>query len=794
MKINTSQISMLLEQTLSNRFNVNTKDASNQQLYKSSVIVLLDILQDKYIKFYKKNLAENNKQVCYLCMEFLMGRSLRNTLFNLDLEEQFKQVFEKYGVSLENIYENESDAALGNGGLGRLAACFLDSLAFEEIPTYGYSILYEFGIFKQKLINGWQSELPDNWLAGGNVWLKQRPEDAVEVRFDGYIEEHWGSSIHKVEHKDYVPVYAVPYDLMVAGYNGNGVSILRLFSAKAPGLNMKLFNEGDYLKAMEQNAMAEVISKVLYPSDNHIEGKSLRLKQQYFLVCASISDIINRHLKKHDLKLLPEKAAIHINDTHPALAIPELMRVLMDDCGFGWDEAWDIVTRTIAYTNHTVMSEALECWPVDLIKARLPRIFQIIQEIDNRSRREIWLKTENVDFVERTAVISNGVIRMANLSIVGSHSVNGVSKLHSQILKDSVFNDFYSLYPERFTNVTNGIAYRRWLCQSNPGLTDLLDQTIGDGYKSDATKLSELEKYIDDKSVLNRLSEVKLENKQRLADYIKKAQNISVDPNSIFDVQAKRLHEYKRQHLNALHILEDYLTIKANPNGNFQPKTYLFAAKAAPGYILAKEIIQLIINIAKLINSDPQTKGLLKAVFLEDYRVTLAEILLPAAEISEQISLAGTEASGTGNMKLMINGAITLGTDDGANVEIKEAVGEENILIFGMTTDQAKAAKQFYNPYDIYNNSPIIRELIDMLRNPRSGVESQTIASSLLNSDPYMVLKDFDSYSKAHSYANQLYNDHDKWNQMSLVNIARAGIFSSDRSIKDYAQNIWQIK
>ncbi|MBQ2677097.1 MAG: glycogen/starch/alpha-glucan phosphorylase [Clostridia bacterium] len=794
-KLTPAQVVELMKERLTGRFNINPDDATDEQLYKAAALILRDIMQADATDFYSAAAKKDKKQVCYLCMEFLMGRSMKNTLFNMGLENSFAKAFKQLGSKIENIYELEPDAGLGNGGLGRLAACFLDGLASQGIPAYGYSIMYEYGIFRQKLVDGWQTEMPDFWLPGGKVWLVANPDEAVEVKFDGYINESWDGPYHQVTHENYTPVIAVPHDLMVEGYNGKGVSVLRLWSAKAPGFDMKLFNEGDYLRAIEQNAMAEVISKVLYPSDNHIEGKSLRLKQQYFLVCASIADIVKKHLKQNgDMRSLPEHFAIHINDTHPAMVIPELMRVLLDECGFTWDDAWDIVTRTVAYTNHTVMREALECWTVDLFQQRLPRIYQIIKEIDNRSRRQIWERTQDVDYVERTAIVSGGIIRMANLSVIGGHCVNGVSQLHSDILKQTVFNDYYNLTPNKFTNVTNGIAHRRWLCQSNPGLTKLLDETIGTGYKSNAAKLADFNKYRDDSQVLERLEKIKLQNKKRLAAYVKKAQGITIDPNTVFDVQAKRLHEYKRQHLNAMHILADYLAIKANPNGEFLPKTYLFAAKAAPGYYLAKEIIKMITNIANMIDKDPDVKGRLKVVYLEDYRVSLAELLMPSAEISEQISLAGTEASGTGNMKLMINGAVTLGTEDGANVEIHKAVGDDNIIIFGMTADEVAEARHDYNPYDVFCNNAIARDVLQMLKNPHSGVEAQAVAASIINSDPYMVLKDFDSYCAAQRKAEELYKDRKVWNNMSLTNIAQAGIFASDRAIRDYAKNIWKVK
>ena len=714
-KLTAERASELIKEKLSTHFGLRPEDAGDEYIYKAVVLAVKDILVKNRNEFIEKAEQQNSKQVYYLCMEFLMGRSLKNSLFNLGITEPVRKALAGFNVKLDKIYEMEPDAGLGNGGLGRLAACYLDGLASQKIPAMGYSIRYEYGIFRQKLVDGWQTELPDFWLPGGEVWFVEHPEDAVEVRFDGHVRDWWDGSFHHVEHTDYSPVMAVPHDMMVAGADGKGVSLLRLWSAESPGLDMKLFNEGDYMRAIEQESMAQVISKVLYPADNHPEGKSLRLRQQYFLVSASIQDIVKNHLKKRSIDELPDFAAIHTNDTHPVLAIPELMRILLDECGYPWDKAWDIVTKTVAYTNHTVMSEALECWSVELFAARLPRIFQIVTEIDNRHRAYVWEQTHDADFVERTAVIHDGVVKMANLAVAACHKVNGVSKLHSEILKNDVFKDFYRLTPDKFTNVTNGIAHRRWLCQANPELSDYLKKLIGGEFITDASKLEKLLEYKDDSAVKADLMKIKRNNKIRLAEYIKKTGGGECDPDSIFDIQIKRMHEYKRQHMNALHILSEYLYIKENPAAPFVPKTYIFGAKSAPGYYLAKQIIQLICSIAKLVDGDPDMKGKLKVVYVEDYRVTLAELLVPAADISEQISLAGTEASGTGNMKLMLNGAVTLGTEDGANVEIHEAVGYDNIVIFGMTADEAKSLKNGYNPRQYYYNNPKIKQAVDML-------------------------------------------------------------------------------
>ena len=609
------------------------------------------------------------------------------------------------------------------------------------------------------------------------------------------IEDSWDGDYHHVNHVDANVVTAIPYDMYVSG-KGKGVSRLRLWASKKPDFDMKLFNEGSYVKAMEQSAMAEAISKVLYPADNSPEGKSLRLRQQYFLVSASIQDIIQRHLTKYGtLDNLPDKIAIHINDTHPTMAIPELMRIMLDECGYGWDEAWSLVTRTVAYTNHTVMKEALECWSEELYSRLLPRIYQITKEIDNRFRAYVWSATHDADKVERMAIVSNGIVRMANLCVAGSHSVNGVSALHSEILKDTVFNDFYTLTPDKFCNVTNGIAFRRWICQADPKLTEYITELIGDKFITQSNELEKLRKFKDDKKVLNKLIEIKRENKVRFAKMVKKRNGIDIDPDSIFDVQVKRLHEYKRQQLNVLNIIAEYQMLKANPNADYYPKTYIFASKAAPGYFMAKKIIELIDALSKVINNDPDVNGKLKVVFVEDYNVSVAEVLMPAADISEQISLAGTEASGTGNMKLMLNGAITLGTLDGANVEIHDAVGDENIFIFGMKTPDVENLKRAgYNPQNYLNNNETLRNAVDFIRNGVNGKRFDEIVSSLTNSDPYMALADFADYQKAQKAVSKAYADRENFAKMSLMNISGAGIFSADRSIMDYADYIWNTK
>lgn len=787
----------LLSAKLSHFMGVSPAEATNEQYYKAIALIVRDMMSAGRAEFTETAAKAGTKRVYYLCMEFLMGRSLKNNLYNLNLTETFESVLSDYGVKLENLYDCEPDAGLGNGGLGRLAACYLDGLATQGYPARGYSILYEAGIFKQRIVDGWQTELPDFWLPGGEVWLVPHEESAIEVRFEGDVVDSWDEKFHHVEIVNYKPVKAVPYDMYVAGKDGKGISVLRLWAAKAPALDMSLFNQGDYMRAMEHTAMAEVISKVLYPADNHPEGKSLRLRQQYFLVSASIQDIVHKHLRTFGtMDNFAEKVAIHLNDTHPTLAVPELMRILLDECGYGWDDAWNIVTGTVAYTNHTVMKEALECWPEDLYRRLMPRIWQITKEIDNRFRNFVWQATNNADQVERMAVMSNGVVRMANLCVASSHSVNGVSALHSEILKDTVFHDFYTLSPNKFKNVTNGIAHRRWLCQSNPELTNLLKELIGDGFIYRADELLKLRDYKDDESVLKELERIKTHNKERFAEQVYKKSGVKLDPTSVFDVQVKRLHEYKRQHLNALNILTEYLAIKANPNAEYTPHTYIFGAKAASGYFVAKKIIEFICALSQMINNDPDVRGRLKVVYCEDYNVTMAENLMPAADISEQISLAGTEASGTGNMKLMINGAVTLGTMDGANVEIFDAVGEDNIFIFGMSTPEVEEMKRRgYTPNNYYNNNAELHATIDFInQNGIGGKQFPEIGGTILHHDPYMVLADFADYRRAQKQAVETFKDRNTWNKMSLMNISGAGRFAADRAINDYARDIWHTK
>ncbi|MBQ7726548.1 MAG: glycogen/starch/alpha-glucan phosphorylase [Clostridia bacterium] len=793
-KYTASQLASMIEKKLSHNFGVSPEQAPDELFYKATVLVLLEIMNARRAAFKKETDDKEAKKVYYLSMEFLMDRSLKNSLFNLDLTETMNKALAKFHVKLDKLYDFEPDAGLGNGGLGRLAACFLDALSTGGYPAMGYCIRYELGIFRQKLVDGWQTEMPDFWLPGGGVWLEQRPSSAVDVLFDGQINEWWDGDYHHIEHTGTHTVRAVPYDLMVAGKDGKTVNVLRLWSAECQDFDMSAFNQGDYVRALEQRAMTETISKVLYPEDNHIEGKSLRLRQQYFLVSASVQDILNRHLRKYNtLDNLPEKVAIHINDTHPTLAIPELMRFLLDECGYSWDKAWKLVCGTVAYTNHTIMSEALECWPVDLMKERIPRIYQIMQEIDNRFRSQMWEATHDARIVEKTAIIENGVVRMANLCVAACHKVNGVSQLHSDILVKELFNDYAAIHPEKFTGVTNGIAHRRWLCQANPALTSLLTELIGNGFVQDASELENLMKYQNDAAVLQKLEKIKHDNKVRLAAYTKANCGITLNPESVFDMQIKRLHEYKRQHLNALNIISEYLWLKDHPNADFTPKTYLFGAKAAAGYLFAKEIIQMIVQLSNVLENDKAIRDQLKIVFLEDYRVTLAELMVPSADISEQISLASTEASGTGNMKLMMNGAVTLGTEDGANVEIHRAVGDDNILIFGMQTPEVLSLqKNGYSPQGYYHNNEELKRALNFMATGL-GKNFENIANTLKVHDHYMALADYADYRKAHAKADELYRDRKTWNKMSLVNIAKSGIFSADRSIAEYAENIWHL-
>ena len=794
MKYTKREFEKLLKDKLTSECNVTLDTASADQIYRCLASVTRQIMSDRQKQFQSKVLGQGKKQVYYLCMEFLMGRSLRSSLFNLGLNEVAESVLADADIKIDTIYDQEPDAGLGNGGLGRLAACYLDGMATDCIPGTGYSILYEYGIFKQKIVDGWQQETADNWLPGGQVWIKSHPDQAQEIRFDGQAIETWEGGFHHVKYENYNSVIAVPNDMYVAGYGSNGVSKLRLWQAKAPSFDMSSFNAGNYNTAISQSASAELISKILYPNDNHTEGKILRLRQQYFFSAASIADILQNHLNQYGtLDNLADKVAIQLNDTHPTVAIPEMMRILLDECSYEWDAAFDICRKVFAYTNHTVMSEALEKWNADIFRNTLPRIWQIVCEMDRRCRADLAKAFPgDQGKIDYMAIIGDNQVRTANICAYTCHAINGVSKLHSEIIKDSVFHDYFLYKPQAFKNVTNGIAYRRWLLCSNPGLTHLLEETIGDGFKTDASELKKLEKFVDDKTVQAAAAKVKRENKANFANYLQKATGQVIDPDSIFDCQVKRMHEYKRQHLNALNIAAEYLYLKNNPNAEFTPKTYIFGAKAAPGYYMAKQMIRMICKLGKLIDEDPAVRGKLRIVYLEDYCVSLSERLMPASEVSEQISLAGTEASGTGNMKFMLNGAITLGTLDGANVEIADAAGHENEIIFGMLTPEVNALKGMgYHPNAFINGDNTAMAVLDFLEKGWNGENFNEVTSNLRNSDPYMVMADFKDYRRAQHDLQELYRDKQKWNHMSLKNISNAGIFSADRSIMDYARDIW---
>ena len=790
-----------IEQKLLRLFGTTPADATNEQVYKAVANTVKDILADKRAHFSERVKKTGEKQVYYMCMEFLLGRSLKSNLYNLGLVDAYSEALEKMGLELESLYDCEPDAGLGNGGLGRLAACFMDSLASLEYPANGFSILYEYGLFKQKIVDGLQVELPDVWLPGGEVWLEPRTDRIFTVRLGGRVKENWKDGHLEILYEGADEIEAVPYDMMISGGDSEGVSRLRLWRARdTRNFNMGLFTQGQYTRALEESNNAEIISKVLYPSDNHTEGKMLRLTQQYFLTSASVQNIIRDHMAVYgNIETLPDKVAIHINDTHPALVIPELMRILMDEYFLPWEKAWDITVRTVSYTNHTVMPEALEKWNEDIFGLKLPRIHMIVKEINERFSREAWdAFPGNWNRISGMSVLSYGQVNMANLAVIGSHSVNGVSKLHSQILTESIFKSFYRMYPDRFTNVTNGVAHRRWLCYSNPRLAALLDECIGTGYRKDPEELADFAKYADDSAVLERLRSIKHENKKDFSNFFSKRTGVSIDTHSVFDVQIKRLHEYKRQLLNVLNIIGIYLDLCDNPNLDVRPRTYIFGAKAAPGYQMAKRIIQLICMLSREIEQTPGVRDKLKVVFLENYDVTTAEALIPAAEISEQLSLAGKEASGTGCMKLMLNGALTIGTLDGANVEMLEAVGKDNIFIFGLTSNEVEELwLSGYNSALYYARNERLHRIVDRINKGFAGESFSDIVQYLISghgiSDPYMCLADFESYHQAQEQAFAVFSDRAEWNRRSLLNIAKAGHFAADRAVTEYADRIWHI-
>ena len=784
-------------------FSCTVEEATEENIMKACAMVLRDHMSANAVETRAKVRREEQRQVHYMSLEFLMGRSLMKNAYNLNVLQPMREAIEDLGFKPAHIFDMETDAGLGNGGLGRLAASYLDSLTTLEIPACGYSICYELGIFRQKIVDGQQLELPDNWKESGDAWLIPRPDEVEEVHFGGTLREFWYEDQLHIVNEGYTRVLAIPCDMAIAGYGTDHTNTLRLWDAKSPTpINMSLFSRGEYLKASEEKAMAEVIAKILYPEDNHYEGKSLRLKQQYFFVSASVQSIVRRHIQTYGtLTNFHEKNVIQINDTHPALVIPELMRILMDDAGLDWDTAWNITVNSVAYTNHTVLSEALECWPQTLVESLLPRIWQIICEIAHRWQARVEEFYHDEEKTRAMAVIWDGEVRMANLCIAGGMAVNGVSALHSDILRQDVFKDACGMEPEKFKNVTNGIDHRRWLSEINPGLDGLIrDLTGGDAYLlQPGATLPKLEQYADDKAVLEQLEKIKHANKLAFAKFAKRQQGVVINTDAIFDVQVKRLHEYKRQLLNAMHIVHLYLQLRDNPNMEMRPHTFIFGAKAAPGYAVAKRIIRLINSLADQINNDPICKDKLQVFFMENYRVSMAEVLMPASEVSQQISTAGKEASGTGNMKFMMNGALTVGTLDGANVEMHEVLGDENMFLFGLKAHEVKAMRDAgYNPYRLYSRDPALHRVLDQISNGfRDGVRYDDLVELLLmsgaNADQYMLLADFAPYRAAERRMVTTYADREKWNRMSLLNIARSGIFAADRSIADYAETIWHV-
>ena len=802
MTYNKETLKEAIVQKLRLNYGCTEKQATDGEMMKACAMVLRDIMAERGVQTRENTTREEKRKVHYLSLEFLMGRSLMKNAFNLELLGALNEAIDELGFKAADIFEMEPDAGLGNGGLGRLAACYLDSMTTLEIPAAGYSICYELGIFKQKIVEGQQVELPDDWMQLGDAWLLPKLQEAEEVHFGGTVRTRWDNGHLMVVHEDYTRVLAVPCDMEIAGYDTDHVNTLRLWQARSPKpIDMKLFSQGQYLHAAEERAMADAISQVLYPEDNHYEGKSLRLKQQYFFVSATIQSIVRKHIQQYGtVKNFHEKNVIQINDTHPTLVIPELMRILVDDAGMDWDEAWHIVTHCVAYTNHTVMAEALEVWPQQLFETLLPRVWQILQEIARRWQQQVEDFYHDPARTAKLAIIWDGGVRMANLCIAGSMAVNGVSALHSEILRKDLFKDACQMQPDKFKNVTNGIDHRRWVSQINPGLDSLIcDLTGDDGYLTHPMELKKLEQYVGDTSVLARLDDIKKANKQAFADFAKKQQGVVLNTDAIFDVQVKRLHEYKRQLLNVLQIIYLYQRLQDDPDLSIPPQTFLFGAKAAPGYAVAKRIIHLINSLADQVNSDPLCRDRLQVVFLENYRVSLAEMLMPASEVSQQISTAGKEASGTGNMKFMMNGALTLGTLDGANVEMHQVLGDDNMFLFGLTADEAARLRQSYDPYLLYTRDPVLHRVLDQLKTGfRDGVSYEDLYQRLLYgadcpADQYLLLADFASYCAASHRVVDTYADREKWNRMSLHNIARSGIFSADRSIADYADTIWHV-
>lgn len=788
-------------------FGKTVEKATKREIYTAVAFTIRDEIMDKWVNYQQKADSKPQKELYYLSFEFLMGRAMGNNLMNIMETDLYRDALSEMNISLDDIEEQESDAGLGNGGLGRLAACFLDSLTNLELPAFGCGIRYEYGLFRQKIVDGYQIEMPDPWLQDGNVWDIARPEDSKEIKFGGRIEEYMEDGRLKFRLVDYNTVIAEPYDMPITGFNTEMVNTLRLWKARSPEvIDMSEFNRGDYAKANENKDLAEVISKILYPEDNHYEGKLLRLKQQYFFVSATIQWIIAKHKQKNlTMQQIPEYIQIHINDTHPTIAIPELMRILMDEEGLGWDEAWSIIGKTFAYTNHTILCEALEKWPMDMVDTLLPRLGQIIHEIDRRQRQVLWDRFPgDTGKVEYMAVISHGQVSMANLCLTACHSINGVAALHTEILKKETFKDYYGMYPYKFKNMTNGVTFRRWLYKANPELSKLICDSIGDGWVKDYKQLENLTPFADDAAFRDKFAVIKRDNKERLAKYILENNGIVVNPDSMFDVQIKRLHEYKRQLLKAMHIIYRYQKIvEGHPDADIMPTTYIFGAKAAPGYHMAKLIIKFINDVAKTVNNDPRTKDIMKVIFIENYSVSSAEKIVAAADLSEQISTASKEASGTGNMKLMLNGALTIGTMDGANVEIRERVGDDNIFIFGLSSQEVLNiyASGKSPSSEIYAKNPVVKKVVDTLIDGTFNQENifYDIYKSLVIgdhgfADNYLLLADFESYLAANARVFDKYKDKEAWMRSAVMNTAKAGFFSSDRTIEDYNREIWHLR
>lgn len=793
--------------SLRNLFRKTVDTATDVEIYEAAVYALRTVFTEKWIKTHDEYREKDVKVVYYLSMEFLMGRFFGNSVMNLMMYDTVREALEELGFDYNSIENTEPDPGLGNGGLGRLAACFLDSLSTMEYPAYGCGIRYHYGIFEQKIENGYQVEKPDNWLANGDFWSIKRTEYEAEVKFGGDVRtEIKDNGELKFIQENYSSVIAVPYDYPVIGYGNNTVNTLRLWEARPKNFfDLQSFNAGNYAKALEEQNIANTITEVLYPADEHIQGKELRLRQQYFFISATVQRVIARFKKDHDdFSLLPDKVAFQLNDTHPSIAVAELMRVLVDENDVPWDKAWEITTKVCAYTNHTIMSEALEKWPVELFSRLLPRIYMIIEEINRRFCIELVQKYgNNPGKIHDMSIIADGQIKMAYLAIVGSHSVNGVAKLHTEILKKQELKDFYEFYPDKFNNKTNGITQRRWLLHANRPLAGLITDTIGDGWIRDLDELNKLLPMADNREFREKFMDIKRANKRALAEYIKMTNGVDIDPESIYDIQVKRLHEYKRQLLNVLHIIHLYFRLKAEPEMDITPRTFIFGAKAAAGYRMAKDIIKLINSVAEVVNNDPDVNGKIKVVFMANYCVSLAERLIPAADVSEQISTAGKEASGTGNMKFMLNGAVTIGTMDGANVEIHDEVGEENIIIFGLSSEEtARMSREHsYNPWDMYHSDERIRRVMDSLVDGTFAPDNPELFRGVFNSllgsdrsDEYFVLKDFASYVEAQERLERIYKNKDEWSRMAVINTAKSGKFSSDRTIREYAKEIWNLK